>query len=208
MASQSRDQKPSACEPSSAAWAGNGDRDVPQSDALHMSIAQDMVIEQVTVTEVVLGRGHNSVVNQGGWCRQDVAVKTVHHDRDGKQSTLSSRRESISQFATECTTVIGLRHPCVVHCFGVFNAHTSNPALVMEMLDVSLYLRCSNRERHGVLGCREIVSYGMDVLSALSYLHHRGIVHGDLTTRYWACSDALLMHSNLHLSWHVCLFIV
>jgi serine/threonine-protein kinase len=77
----------------------------------------------------------------------------------------------------EARTLARLAHPDIVRCFGA-DLEGPRPYLVLEFLDgprLSTLLR-----RYGPLTEEQVVPLAVEMASALSYLHHEGLVHLDV----------------------------
>jgi hypothetical protein len=110
----------------------------------------------------------------------EVALKVLH-PRAGD----AARAELDHHFFHEARTVAGLRHPGVVAIYDVDEAART---LVMEHIaggTLRERLRSPAREPGGRRGLpvAEVLALARRLLSALRYLHERGVVHGDLTPR-------------------------
>ena len=120
-----------------------------------------------------LGRGGSSTV----YLARDqhlgilLALKVLH-----PQLASLAHSDACHRFFHEARVAAGLRHPGVV---AIYDLDEETRTLVMEHLPGGT-LR--DRMRAG-LAADEIVATAATLLSALSYVHARGVVHGDLTPR-------------------------
>ena len=142
-----------------------------------------LLIDGVTPTGAVLGRGSYGQVLEVDWHGTICAAKNVHDIFLDGVSPAESRRV-ISDFERECQTWSQLRHPNVVQLLGVyFKKGPSVPILVLEKMDTTLsgYLERHSKKEFPIL---HKVSVLRQVAQALSYLHNQKppLVHHDLST--------------------------
>ena len=158
--------------------------DRSQSDNSSQSASfSGLLIDGVTPTGTVLGRGSYGQVLEVDWHGTICAAKNVHDIFLEGVSEAESRRV-ISDFERECQTWSQLRHPNVVQLLGVyFKKGSSSPILVLEKMDCTLsgYLDRHSKEAFPIL---HKVSVLRQVAQALSYLHNKNppLVHHDLST--------------------------
>ena len=158
--------------------------DRSQSDSSSRSASfSGLLIDGVTPTGTVLGRGSYGKVLEVDWHGTICAAKNVHDIFLEGLSAAESRRV-ISDFERECQTWSQLRHPNVVQLLGVyFKKGSSSPILVLEKMDCTLsgYLERHSKEEFPIL---HKVSVLRQVAQALSYLHSQNppLVHHDLST--------------------------
>ncbi len=79
--------------------------------------------------------------------------------------------------AREAATLTAIAHPGIVRCFDA-SLEGPRPYLVLEFLDgprLSTLVR-----RFGPLTAEQLVPLGIEIGSALAYLHHEGLVHLDV----------------------------
>ena len=156
--------------------------DKPQGDSASESF-HGLLIDGVTPTGAVLGRGSYGQVLEVDWHGTICAAKNVHEIFLEGVSEAESRRV-IRDFERECQTWAQLRHPNVVQLLGVyFKKGSSSPILVLEKMDTTLsgYLEQHSKEKFPIL---HKVSVLRQVAQALSYLHSQNppLVHHDLST--------------------------
>ena len=142
-----------------------------------------LLIDGVTPTGAVLGRGSYGQVLEVDWHGTICAAKNVHDIFLDGVSPAESRRV-ISDFERECQTWSQLRHPNVVQLLGVyFKKGSSVPILVLEKMDTTLsgYLEQHSKEKFPILHKVYVLR---QVAQALSFLHHQNppLVHHDLST--------------------------
>ena len=142
-----------------------------------------LLIDGVTPTGAVLGRGSYGQVLEVDWHGTICAAKNVHDIFLDGVSPAESRRV-ISDFERECQTWSQLRHPNVVQLLGVyFKKGSSAPILVLEKMDTNLssYLEQHSKETFPIL---HKVSVLRQIAQALSYLHKQKppLIHHDLST--------------------------
>lgn len=102
-----------------------------------------------------------------------VALKVLH-----AHLATSERSQACRRFFAEARTIAALRHPGVV---AIHDLDEAARALVMEPLpggSVRDRMRAAGR-----LPPEEVSGMARTLLSALTYVHARGIVHGDITPR-------------------------
>jgi tRNA A-37 threonylcarbamoyl transferase component Bud32 len=110
----------------------------------------------------------------------EVALKVLH-PRAGD----TAGQELERRFFHEARTVAGLRHPGVV---AIYDLDEAARTLVMEHVPGGT-LRERLRTPPGTPPARrglaptEVLDLGRRLLSALAYVHERGVIHGDLTPR-------------------------
>lgn len=132
-----------------------------------------------------LGRGGTSVVYSGTWKEQPVAVKQL--------ATITMNKATVGRFLSEADVLHGLDHPNVVALYGV----SLEPPLLCLVLE-----RCSRSLRdHLDLAAANDPSLAFawdiwyllhavrDVANGLSYIHDRGLSHGDMK-----CSNLLVVY--------------
>jgi hypothetical protein len=108
----------------------------------------------------------------------ELALKVLHPRGRGPAAADLDRR-----FFHEARTVAALRHPGVVAIYDVDEAART---LVMEALgggSLRERLRARPPSASGGLPPDEARAIAAGLLSALAYVHERGVVHGDLTPR-------------------------
>ncbi len=129
-----------------------------------------------------IGRGSSATVYLARDRTLDIEVALkVLHPRAGDVADA----ELDHHFFHEARTVAGLRHPGVV---AIYDVDEGARTLVMEHIPGGT-LRERLRAPSGGPTVRrglpvpEVLALGRRILSALAYLHERGVVHGDLTPR-------------------------
>ena len=116
------------------------------------------------------------MVYEGTWSTP-VAVKVLHPlliepGVDGRQSF-------IAKFEKECDRLRQLRHDNIVTFLGVHTTEDGALALVTERMEGTLM----ERYECEALALDKQLDYLCDTSFGLSYLHCRGVIHRDLTTR-------------------------
>ena len=142
-----------------------------------------LLIDGVTPTGAVLGRGSYGQVLEVDWHGTICAAKNVHEIFLEGVSAAESQKV-IGDFERECQTWAQLRHPNVVQLLGVyFKKGLSSPILVLEKMDTTLsaYLEQHSKEKFLIL---HKVSVLRQVAQSLSFLHNQNppLVHHDLST--------------------------
>ncbi len=102
----------------------------------------------------------------------------------------AATEDLVARYAEYCATISQLRHPHIVQFLGVSykNESPASVALVYELLPLSLsgviknYHRLPDELVYSILG---------DVSLGLSYVHSRGLCHGEL------CATSILLSSDL-----------
>jgi serine/threonine protein kinase len=120
-----------------------------------------------------LGRGGTSTVYlaRDQLLGIELALKVLH-----PQLAAYDRSEACHRFFHEARVAARLRHPGVV---AIYDLDEETRTLVMEHLPGGT-LRA---RLHGPQGVAETLSMAGTLLSALSHVHARGVVHGDITPR-------------------------
>ena len=109
---------------------------------------QGLLIENILITDVKLGRGSDATVFEVDWNGTVCAAKRLHDTLLEDQSP-GGADKLISNFETECLMWSKLRHPEIVQFLGVYLERSSRlPVLVMEKMDTSLrtYLESRSKE--------------------------------------------------------------
>ena len=126
-----------------------------------------------------LGRGAYGVVNVYDIDGIPYAGKIVHDIL--LQS--SGGDEEHRRFIKECTLMVKLAHPNIVHVFGVtFACDAQRPVLIMERLPIDLDSLLENTPN---IPISIRTSFLIDVTRGLTYLHSRSppVIHRDLSAR-------------------------
>ena len=108
----------------------------------------------------------------------EVALKVLHQGAGG-----AARAEIDHHFFHEARTVATLRHPGVV---AIYDLDETARTLVMEHIaggTLRERLRAQSGSLRRALPVPEVLALGRRLLTALAYVHERGVVHGDLTPR-------------------------
>jgi serine/threonine protein kinase len=116
-----------------------------------------------------IGRGGMGVVYEGWDDRlsRPVAIKTILGTADPQM------RE---RFVREARAAAAVSHPHICQLFDI-GEHNGEPFICMELLEGR---SLADRLADGPLGVQEAGTTGLAILSALSALHRRGLVHRDL----------------------------
>ncbi len=133
----------------------------------------ELPLEDIHISQTILGTGAWGYVAQGTYRGQVVAVKRLHRD------ILSPKNEG--RVRREISIMTQVRHPNLLLLIGaVLNTEGAGPLIVTELLDTSLRSAYGD----GVLEERSKVPVLHDVSSALTYLHsHRTpIIHRDVSS--------------------------
>ncbi len=102
--------------------------------------------------------------------RRSVAVKVLH-------PALTDDKSFLRRFQAEAQTVAALRHPSIVRVYD-WGEDGEQAYLAMELLEGgSLRSLLDTGYR---LSVSQVAAVGLDVASALSYAHSRGLVHRDI----------------------------
>ena len=119
---------------------------------------------------------------------QDVAVKRLFSSPTLFASPTSLPTEPapslIVDFMREVGILRNLRHPNILGFMGMCYRAPSTLCIVTELATGSLTDLLATRAAagKGALSVRKVVRYAKDVLRALNYLHHKGVIHRDLKT--------------------------
>eukprot|EP00117_Sycon_ciliatum_P030497 scpid90596/ scgid5174/ Serine/threonine-protein kinase CTR1 len=113
------------------------------------------------------------------WLGIRAAAKVLHH-LPGQSSTSDDSNKKLQQFGKEIILLSTLRHPNVCQLLGVGTVDGGLPAMVVELLERTLY-ECSVGD--GRLADATLTLYLVDVLAGVRYLHSRDppVIHRDLT---------------------------
>ena len=143
---------------------------------------QGLLITNLVLTDVELGRGAYATVLEAEWNGTACAAKRLH-DVLLEDKTAGGPDKLIRKFETECLTWSRLRHPGVVQFLGVYLQRSSRlPVLVMEKMDTSLRAHLEGHRREEFpLRLKGFVL--RQVTQALAYLHSENppLVHRDLS---------------------------
>ena len=143
-------------------------------------MVRDSLLDGVYVSNKKIGGGTYGSVFLGNWNSCPVAVKKLHPtwmglDEDDRPA------DAFVRFMKEFPVLKRLAHPSVVNVFGMVrpSCQEGSYGLVMEFLPVTLQNRYEQEPQltHG-----HEVSIMASLASGLQYLHHKGILHRDLTT--------------------------
>lgn len=108
-----------------------------------------------------------------GWDDHLLAPVVLKLLRPGEAEDERARRA----IAEEARVLRSVSHPGIVRCFGA-DLDGERPYLVLEFLDgprLSTLVR-----RFGALAPEQLVPLGLELASALGYLHHEGLLHLDV----------------------------
>ena len=105
--------------------------------------------------------------------KRSVALKLLTSDPFGT----GHARDFEERFRIEAETLAGLDHPNIVTIYDYGETDDGQFYLVMEHIDGP---RCTELLRHGGLSPRRALNLVMQVGSALSYAHDKGMVHRDI----------------------------
>ena len=141
-----------------------------------------LAIDNVTCTEVKLGKGADATVFAAEWNGTVCAAKRLHEILLEDESP-GGADKFIRNFEAECLTWSKLRHPGVVQFLGVHMDRSSRlPVLVMEKMDTSLrtYLEDHSKDEFSLHQKAFVLR---QVTQALAYLHSQNppLVHHDLS---------------------------
>ena len=129
-----------------------------------------------------VGRGGHAAVFAGEWLGTTVAIKVVNPRRRTADATRGVR--------IEAEMLSKLRHPCICSVFGVCDidddwngARIGGVAMVMELLDISLY-DFLHRRPPGTAGVhpRLCVRIAHETAMGIAYLHRNHCMHRDIKT--------------------------
>ncbi len=141
-----------------------------------------LLVSNLVLTEVKLGKGADATVFAAEWNGTVWAAKRLH-DILLEDESPGGADKLISNFEAECLTWSKLRHPGVVQFLGVHMLRRSRlPVLVMEKMDTSLrtYLEHHSKEQFPLHQKSFVLR---QVTQALAYLHSQNppLVHHDLS---------------------------
>lgn len=126
--------------------------------------------DDIELTCEKLGSGANGDVLHGNYMGASVAVKFCGEDEDGETCLMNEAR-----------VLCGIRHPCVVECYGVVNVGDGEKlGLVMEEMDGSLFACLSRCKRKGeVLSGEVVMKTARGIAEGVRVLHGNGWIWGD-----------------------------
>ena len=144
------------------------------------SLVQKNLLNGVQVTPRRLGAGGYGAVFLGKWHGRYVAVKLLHPTEMGSDEN-GRPTKGFLRFIKELPILQQLSHPSIVQVFGMARppAHDASHGLVMELLPVTLRDRYQQEPQ---LTDDQEISIMTSLASGLQYLHHKEIIHRDLTT--------------------------
>ena len=150
------------------------------SAASAASAVTESLLDEVEGTYIILGGGGYGSVFLGKWNGRHVAIKRLHPALMGVNKR-DHPTEAFIRFTKELPTLQQLAHTSVVQVFGMVkpNSKGGSHGLVLECLPVTLK---SCYEQDPQLTNSQEVSIMASVTSGLQYLHHKGILHRNLTT--------------------------
>lgn len=134
-------------------------------EAIHDVMAEIPVIQadELKIENNAFGFGGSADVFRATWNRETVAVKRIR--------TNASDTRQISQLKAEIGVHVGLRHPCIISLFG-YTSNGNGKEIVME------YAKQGSIDRNwNNVGRAQHISWGLDVVNGLQFLHKRKIVH-------------------------------
>ncbi|MFN8372816.1 MAG: serine/threonine-protein kinase [Anaerolineae bacterium] len=118
----------------------------------------------------VVGRGGMGEVYQGWDGKQAVALKILTGD-------IAKREDLLKRFEREAETLATLNHPNIVK---IYDAGYSGEVYYMAMELVEGRELAEILRQRGALPIDEITPFVSDVVAALNYAHHKGLVHRDI----------------------------
>ena len=127
--------------------------------------------EEITLTDVELGRGGWAAVKVAKFRGIDVAAKCIYN------TILSDHNRAL--FAREMNMAARLRHPNLVQFIGA--TVRGEPLILMELMRTTLRLELG----HGPLSCAQTLAISKDVARALNYLHLMqpdSLIHRDVSS--------------------------
>lgn len=167
------------------AFAGNPFSDTIEADALAQHPQPPIDRSQIALGEV-LGQGASGIIHSANWQRAGQAPRTMAAKLF--KGTLTSDGLPHSEMAA-CTAAG--EHRNLIGIAGPLEERTGEPSgLLMELIDPSYQVLagppsfasctrdCYEQERR--FSARQVLRIAMGVASAVSHLHQRGILHGDL----------------------------
>lgn len=125
----------------------------------------------------LVGQGSFGQVYHGVWCGASVAVKVMTVNR------LEGDRQCAPLFEAQLSAE--LAHPCLVQTFKYSSRQLESDLdevwIVLEWCDRGTLRQHCQRPRIDEASMEEVFQICADIAGAGSYLHSRGIIHGDLT---------------------------
>lgn len=156
-----------------------------QPTAFHSRYQLDQLLGQGSMGSVYRATDHLT--------GQTVALKQVRVAPDqltfGSRPVTSDQEAILLALTREFHTLAGLRHPHIISVLDYGIDHQRYPFFTMELLpDAQALLSIGP-----TLSLIERVSYLLQVLEALAYLHRRGVLHHDLKSEHM-----LVAHNQLY----------
>lgn len=131
----------------------------------------------ITVTNIILGRGAFGEVRVAKWRNIDIACKNLHiESEDVDQLDRESWRHEIAMLSS-------LRHPNLVQFLGICEGASNTTSILTELLPCSLYDILEVNK--SILELPDILDISLDIAYGLDYLHKHNpqIVHRDISSK-------------------------
>ncbi|MDO1583097.1 serine/threonine-protein kinase [Rhizobium oryzicola] len=142
--------------------SGQIDNSAPVSKFIANTFACESVLAQSELSEVLLLR-HRDLGTRH-------ALKQLRRDR-------ANDPVATAMLLHEARTLLSLNHPCIVRGHTLLRLPDGRPALLMEYCGPSVAARMAEAP----LLAEDIVKILSCVLQGLSYLHQKGLAHGDIS---------------------------
>ena len=149
-------------------------------------------IQQIKVSDTILGKGAFGEVRIAKWRNVNVAYKRlfpkedkeVHFLSDSKRDEVKVTAENEEMFSQEIETLSKLRHPNLLLFIGICKeANNPQPSIVTELMSYSLYDLLEIQKIR--LSLPDILDISLDICNGLDYLHQHEpcIIHRDISSK-------------------------
>lgn len=128
--------------------------------AAHLPVIPD---EELKLEAKPFGFGGSADVFRAQWKQQTVVIKRLR--------TGTNDEKQLAQLKGEISIHVGLRHPCIISLYG-YTSTGNGKEIVMEYAkNGSLDKNWKNADQN------QLISWALDIIDGLQYLHSRKISH-------------------------------